>query len=110
MRGYEKTMEIISDIMERYDEMMPDIFQKLNIYEKQLIKEKPRHTFSKSDCRYVMKRCNIPMLGENRFDLISECLLLLYNWYKSKIIYSIEQEATNTNIKMDREKVKLFPY
>lgn len=110
MRGYVKTMEIISDIMERSDEMMPDIFRKLNICEKRLLKEQPRHTFSKNDCRNVMKQYEMPRLTENRLGIISECLLLLYNWYKSKIIYNIEQEAVNTNIKMDREKVKMFPY
>ncbi len=110
MRGYEETIGIISDIMERYDEMMPDIFRKLNIYEKQLLEEHPRHTFSKYDCRNMMKQYNMPALTENRLGLISECLLLLYNWYKSKIIYSIEIEAAETNVKIEREKVKLFPY
>lgn len=110
VRGYDETIEIISDIMERYDTMMPDIFRKLNIYEKKMLEEHPRHTFSKSDCRHVMSQYKTPMLTENRLGLISESLLLLYNWYKSKIIYSIEQEATDTNIKVDREKVKLFPY
>ena len=42
--------------------------------------------------------------------MISECLLLLYNWYKSKIIYSIEQEATEIDMEIDGERVKLFPY
>lgn len=110
MRGYEETISIISDIMERYNEMMPNIFQKLNIYEKELLEKCPRHTFSKDDCRNVMKQYNIPALTENRLGLISECLLLLYNWYKSKIIYSIEQEVAETNIKIEREKLKLFPH
>lgn len=110
LRGYEKTIEIISDIMKRYDEMMPGVFRKLNIYEKKLIEERPRHIFSKGDCRYVMKEYKMPVLDENRLDLISECLLLLYNWYKSKVIYSIEQEKTDANIRIDREKIKLFPY
>lgn len=110
MRGYQETIGIISDIMERYDEMMPDIFQRLNIYEKQLLEERPRHIFSKDDCRNIMKQYNMPALTQNRLGLISECLLLLYNWYKSKIIYSIEQEAAGTDIRIEREKVKLFPY
>ena len=110
MRGYEETIGIISDIMERYDQMMPDVFRKLNMYEKQKLEEQPRHTFSKGDCINVIKQYSFPLLTKNRLELISECLLLLYNWYKSKIIYSIEQEATDTNIEMDREKMRLFPY
>lgn len=112
LHGYEETIEIISDIMERYNEMMPDIFRKLNAYEKELLSDRPRHIFSKVDCRNVMKQYKIPMevSTENRLNIISECLLLLYNWYKSKIIYSVEQEAKKVNTKIDREKVKLFPY
>ena len=110
MRGYEETIGIISDIMQRYDEIMPNVFRRLNIYEKQLLEEHPRHIFSKEDCRNIMKQYNMPVLTENRLGLISECLLLLYNWYKSKIIYCIEQEATETDINIDREKIKLFPY
>lgn len=96
--------------MQRYDEIMPNVFRRLNIYEKQLLEEHPRHIFSKEDCRNIMKQYNMPVLTENRLGLISECLLLLYNWYKSKIIYCIEQEATETDINIDREKIKLFPY
>ena len=34
----------------------------------------------------------------------------MYNWYKSKIIYHIEEETINQNISIDKEKLKLFPY
>lgn len=73
MRGYEETIGIISDIMQRYDEIMPNVFRRLNIYEKQLLEEHPRHIFSKEDCRNIMKQYNMPVLTENRLGLISEC-------------------------------------
>ena len=110
MRDYQDTIQIISGIMGRYDEMMPGIFNEMNKYEKQMLLQHPRHVFSKKDCRSIMEQYEIPILTENRLEVISECLLLLYNWYKSKIIYSIEQEATEIDMEIDGERVKLFPY
>lgn len=111
IQGHEKTIEIIMSLIDRYNMMMPDIFKKLNVYEKELLQTKPRHTFCKEDCQYVMKQFNVmPMLG-SKFDVISEVVLLLYNWYKSKQIYTIEDETKyNEDVRIDREKLKLFPY
>lgn len=111
MIGQEKTIEITMSLIDRYNMMIPDIFKKLNSYEKELLKIKPRHTFSKEDCQYIMKQSNItPMIG-NRFDVISEVILLLYNWYKAKQIYNISDEMIySEDVYIDREKLKMFPY
>lgn len=71
MRGYDETIEIISDIMERYDKMMPDIFQKLNIYEKKILEEHPRHTLCDGKMiEFIQKR-------EIRYALVMSVTLLL---------------------------------
>ena len=110
MVGYYKTIEIIENIVERYNDMIPDIFKKLNSYEKELQTTHKRHVFCKQDCLNVMKQNRLPLLDKRRLDVVSEAFLLLYNWYKAKIIYHIEEEAINQNISIDREKLKLFPY
>ncbi len=111
MLEHDKTIEVIMSILKRYNLMMPDIFKKLNAYEKELAILKPRHTFSKQDCRYIMEQSDVTPMIKNRFDIISEVLLLLYNWYKSKQIYHIEDEMSyKDDVYIDREKLKLFPY
>ena len=45
MRDYQDTIQIISGIMGRYDEMMPGIFNEMNKYEKQMLLQHPRHVF-----------------------------------------------------------------
>ncbi len=110
MVGYDETIEIIENIVERYNTMIPDIFKKLNSYEKELQTERSRHVFCKQDCLYVMEQNKIPLFDKKRLDVVCEAFLLLYNWYKSKIIYHIEEETINQNISIDKEKLKLFPY
>lgn len=110
MVGYDKTIEMITAIVDRYNEMFPDIFKSLNNFEKNLLSIKPRHVFSKQDCQIVMKQSKMPSLSEERRSIISECILLLYNWYKSKVIYHIEEEVIEEKVCIDNDKIKLFPY
>ena len=111
MLEHDKTIEVIMSLLDRYNLMMPDIFKKLNAYEKELSILKPRHTFSKQDCKYIMEQLNITPMIRSRFDVISDVVLLLYNWYKSKQIYHIEDEMIyKDDVYIDKEKLKMFPY
>lgn len=58
-----------------------------------------------------MKQANATRMLGRKFDVISEVVLLLYNWYKSKQICTIEDEMIySEDVRIDREKLKLFPY
>lgn len=112
MEGYKKTIKLINNIFDRYESMMPGVFKELNKLEKSILAERPKHLFSKADALQIMEKYSTTkILSIPRKDTISECLVLLYNWYKTKIIYSVEQEAgENSFISIQMEKISRLPY
>ncbi len=106
---------IINKIIERFEDFT-GIFDNLFLYEHQLLQERPRHLFSVEDCRAVLNEY-IEYFPRDRRDettleIESECLLLLYNWQKSKIIYrmNILQNDTITDEYIDPKIFNKFPY
>ncbi len=106
---------IIDNIIKRYDDLT-GIFDNLFLYEQQLLNKRPRHIFSVEDCRTVLNEyteCFYPnQRTETAFEIQSECLLLLYNWQKCKIIYkmNILQNATISDEYIDPKIFNKFPY
>lgn len=83
---------IINSIIKRYEDLT-GIFDTLFLYEQQLLHERPRHLFSVEDCRAVLDEY-IEYISpfqrtETSLEILSECLLLLYNWQKCKVIYQM---------------------
>ncbi len=92
------------------------IFDKLFLYEQQLLHERPRHYFSVEDCRTILneyiKYFNPSQRTETSFEIISERLLLLYNWQKCKVIYkmNILQNTTISDEYINPKIFNKFPY
>lgn len=106
---------IIKSIIKRYEDLTR-IFDNLFLYEQQLLHERPRHLFSVEDCRAVLNEYieyfHPSQRTENLLEVQSECLLLLYNWQKCKIIYrmNIQQNATITDEYINPIIFNKFPY
>lgn len=106
---------IIDSIIKRYEELT-GIFDNLFLYEQQLLSERPRHLFSVEDCRVIVNEYieYIPPIQrtEISLEILSECLLLLYNWQKCKVIYrmNILQNDTISDEYIDPKIFNKFPY
>ncbi len=107
---------IIEKIIERIKNLIgSDIFDKLFLYEQELLRERPRHLLSVEDCKTVLMEYieKFPVYNRDSFlETESECILLLYNWQKSKIIYHINI-IQNSNIYgeyVDSKIFNQFPY
>lgn len=106
---------IINGIIKRY-ENLTGIFDNLFLYEQQLLRERPRHLFSVEDCRVVLNEyieyIHPSQRTETLFEIQSECLLLLYNWQKCKIIYrmNILQNDTISDEYINPKVFNKFPY
>lgn len=106
---------IINQIINHF-ENLTGIFDNLFLYEQQLLHERSRHLFSVEDCRVIVNEYieYIPPIQrtEISLEILSERLLLLYNWQKCKVIYkmrilqndTISDEYINPNI------FNKFPY
>ncbi|MBD5395905.1 MAG: hypothetical protein HDR71_16960 [Lachnospiraceae bacterium] len=108
---------IIDRIINRIQDLIgADVFDKLFLYEQELQRERPKHLFSVEDCKTVLKKEYIMKFPFNGRDSIieteSECLLLLYNWQKSKVIYNINIERNNSihNEYINPKIFNQFPY
>lgn len=106
---------IINSILS-YTKNLTGIFDSLFLYEQQLLLEHPRHLFSVEDCKTVLKEYieyfHPSQRTETKLEIESECLLLLYNWQKSKVIYKIDIRQNN-NIPeeyIDSKIFNQFPY
>lgn len=106
---------IISNIICRY-ENLTGIFDNLYLYEQKLLHEHSRHLFSVENCRTVLNEYieyfHPMQRTETLLEIQSECLLLLYNWQKSKIIYrmNIIQNDTIFNEYINPKIFNKFPY
>lgn len=106
---------IINSIIRHFEELT-GIFDNLFLYEQQLLKERSRHLFSVEDCRAVlneyMNYFHPSQRTETLLEVESECLLLLYNWQKSKIIYrmNIIQNDIISNEYINPKIFNKFPY
>lgn len=103
-------IEIVNSILNRYETTMPQIFKKLNDYEKTILENNPRHIFSLDDCINVIKQYNNYTKLSIDINSVAMCTLSLYNWYKSKIIYLFDNTEYNNTEKMDRKLYDFFPY
>ena len=107
---------IINKIISRIQGIIGiDIFDKLFLYEQELLRERPRHLFSVEDCKVILKEYLTNLPYNQRNDILeteSECLLLLYNWQKSKIIYrmNILQNNTIADEYINPKIFNKFPY
>lgn len=106
---------IISELIERYEKSYIGIFQKLQEYENELKKERHRHIFSVENCKEILSKYNISIpleIRESQIEIIGECLLLLYNWQKCKVIYHLEtaKYADIENEYVDAKIYDQFPY
>lgn len=101
---------IINQIINHF-ENLTGIFDNLFLYEQQLLHERPRHLFSVEDCRVVLNEYieyfHPSQRTENLMEIESECLLLLYNWQKCKIIYKMNV-TQNNNIPDEYINPKIF--
>ena len=106
---------IINSIIKRYEDLT-GIFDNLFLYEQQLLHERPRHLFSVEDCRVVLNDYieYIPPVQrtETSLEILSECLLLLYNWQKCKVVYkmNILQNDSISNEYINPKIFNKFPY
>ena len=106
---------IINSIIKRYVDLT-GIFDNLFLYEQQLLHERPRHLFSVEDCRVIVNEYieYIPPVQRTEIllEILSERLLLLYNWQKCKVIYkmSILQNATISDEYINPKIFNKFPY
>lgn len=106
---------IINSITKRYEELT-GIFDNLFLYEQQLLSERPRHLFSVEDCRMVLNEYieyfHPSQRTETLLEIQSECLLLLYNWQKCKVIYrmNILQSDTISDEYINPKIFNKFPY
>ena len=109
--NHKKTIDIIQSIFERYNNNFPDIFNKLYTYESKLYQKNPRHTFSKQDCLDVLHTYGKGIAGKD-LDILPECAFLLYNWHKSKVIFSIDGISGNddTDVRIKKKYFDLLPY
>lgn len=107
---YEKTINIINSIFERYESEHPDFIKKLNDLDKKLTSKNPRHVFSKEDCFDFLKKEN-KYANPYRHDFTTtDCLLSLYNWYKSKIIYKIKNPNYSDIPMITKDIILKLPY
>lgn len=104
---YQKPIDIVTSIIERFDYQYPNFLSELNNLDKKLLNKNPRHTFSKVDCISVINKNKNKYV--NNFTE-SDCVLTLYNWYKSKIIYSIKNPIYMDNISLNKNIINKFPY
>jgi len=106
---------IIDNVIGHYKNLTR-IFDNLFLYEQQLLHERPRHLFSVEDCRVVLngyiEYIHPSQRTETFLEIESECLLLLYNWQKSKVIYrmNITQNGTISDEYIDPKIFNKFPY
>ncbi len=106
---------IINKIIIRFEDFT-GIFDNLFLYEQQLLQERPRHLFSVEDCRAVLNEyieyIHPSQRTETLLEIESECLLLLYNWQKSKIIYrmNILQKGAISDEYINPKIFNKFPY
>lgn len=106
---------IIDNIISRYGNLT-GIFDNLFSYEQQLLHERPRHLFSVEDCMTVLNEYieyfHPNQRTETLLEIQSECLLLLYNWQKCKIIYrmNILQNTTINDEYINPKIFNKFPY
>ena len=107
---------IIDKIITRFKNLIgSDVFDKLFLYEQELHRERPRHLLSVEDCKTVLMEYISKFPYYQRDSLLEtegECLLLLYNWQKTKIIYHINI-IQNNNIPdeyVDSKIFNQFPY
>jgi len=106
---------IINSIIKRYGDLT-GIFDNLFTFEQQLLLERPRHLFSVEDCWAVlneyMEYFHPAQRNETLFEIQSECLLLLYNWQKCKIIYrmNILQNSIISDEYINPKTFNKFPY
>lgn len=106
---------IINSIIKRYEDLT-GIFDNLFLYEQQLLHERPRHLFSVDDCMEVLNEyieyISPIQRTETSLEILSECLLLLYNWQKCKIIYrmNILQNDTINDEYINPKVFNKFPY
>ncbi len=106
---------IINNIINHFKDLTR-IFDNLFLYEQQLLRERPRHLFSVEDCRTVLNEYieyfHPSQRTETMLEIESECLLLLYNWQKSKVIYRINiiQNGTISDEYINPKIFNQFPY
>jgi len=106
---------IIESIIKRFEDLT-GIFDNLFLYEQQLLHERPRHIFSVEDCRVIVNEYieYIPPIQrtETLFEILSERLLLLYNWQKCKIVYrmNVLQNAVISDEYINPNIFNKFPY
>lgn len=92
-KSISKPIEIINSVIERMDTDFPDIFIKINELEKSLHLSSPKHILSIEDVKDVLlttpngKR----IMDDTGLETESECLLAVYNWIKTKVIYNVSQ-------------------
>lgn len=108
--------KIINEIINRYNNDINGIFQKLFDYDNELTTARPRHLFSVNDCKTVLREYNLPIpypIRELQMEVLSECLLLLlYNWQKCKVIYhmNISKHIDMPNEYVSPKVFNKFPY
>lgn len=106
---------IINQIINDF-ESLTGIFDNLFLYEQQLLHERPRHYFSVEDCRTILNEYaeyfHPSQRTETTFEILSERLLLLYNWQKCKVIYkmNISQNTTISDEYINPKIFNKFPY
>lgn len=104
---YQETVNIIKSLIDRYNFMYPDFLDRLNELDIKLSRKKPKHIFCKDDCLNAINIYENPY--QNDFT-ISDCILSLYNWNKSKIIYCINNPIYYNDIIINKELILEFPY
>lgn len=103
-KSISKPIEIINSIIERLETNFPDIFIKINDLEKSLHLSSPKHIPSIEDVKDVL--LTTPN-GKRIMDDInlaseSECLLAVYNWIKTKVIYNVSPKNNSTHNTIDK--------
>ena len=127
-KKYDKPVEIMDNFIQRYNIMMPGFLTKLKKYEDELVINNRNHVLSIDDCKTFITDNYIEGLyklddiirtrdiriraafKENRLTVLAECILLLYQWYKRKIIYIIDPGTTQNQVSVNKEKLSKIPY
>lgn len=98
-KSISKPIEIINSVIERMNTDFPDIFIKINDLEKSLHLSSPKHILSIEDVEDVLlttpngKR----IMDDAKLETESECLLAVYNWIKTKVIFNVSKKNNSTH-------------
>ena len=111
--NFKEPIKIIASIIEQFNKNYPNIFNALKKYEQTLLLNSKRHIFSIEDCKKVLlqiKDKNMH-LDHIQLEIESECLLLVYNWSKTKIIFNIDKNIEQKDtIFINNSILKNMPY